>query len=420
QIQRELLPFRFSPNGFRYLGINMTRSFSLLFEANFKVQLKEMRTDLDRWNSLPLTLAGRIHSVKMTILPKFLYLFQMLPVFLPKSFFSSIDQYISSFIWESKIPRVNKHTLQQPCDAGGLGLPSFIHYYWASNIQKILFWLHRPDTSWCLIEAQTCHLSSLPALVYFSLPMKTSQFTTNPTVLSTLRIFNQFRNHYKFQTASILGPIYKNHLFPPSMLDSSFRCWETSGLRCIKDLYAEGLFSSFENLRRLYDLPHNHFFRYLQIRSFIKNKFPPFPDLAPSSPLDNLTSSYLPFTNEGLISILYSQILSLQTHNLDKIKSRWEADLAIELSEDFWGKALKTIHSSSSSVRLRLIQFKVLHRVHFTKARLARIFPGLDASCDRCSLSPANLLHMFWSCPLLENYWSLIFRAINEALTVTL
>lgn len=99
QIQQESLPFRFSLDGFKYLGIHMTHSFSSLFEANYKAQLKEVKAELERWHSLPLTLAGRIHSVKMTILPKFLYLFQSLPVFLPKSFFHSINQSISSFIW---------------------------------------------------------------------------------------------------------------------------------------------------------------------------------------------------------------------------------------------------------------------------------------------------------------------------------
>lgn len=416
QIPQEALPFHFSPNGFKYLGINMTRSFSSLFEANYKVQLKEMKADIERWHTLPLTLAGRIQSVKMTILPKFLYLFQSLPVFLPKSFFHLISQSISSFIWENKIPRVNKNILQRTRDVGGLGLPSFIHYYWASNIQKILFWLHLPETNWCLIESQTC-FSSLPALVYSSLPLKTSQFTSNPVILSTLKIFNQFRCHYKFTSASVLGPIYKNHLFPPSMLDSLFRQWSSSGLERFKDLYVDDSFNSFENLCIKYNLPHNHFFRYLQVRSFAMEKFPQFPALPPVHPLDNLT---LNFINKGLISILYSKLMCLKEYNVDKIKSRWEDELGVKLSETFWEEALRNVHASSSSVRLGLIQFKVLHRVHLSKARLAGMYPGIEASCDRCSFSPADLTHMLWSCPSLNNYWTLIFKSISEALGVAL
>jgi len=75
----------------------------------------------------------------MTIHPKFLYLFQSLPTFLPKSLFHLINQTISSFIRENKIPRVNTHILQGTRDAGGLGLPSFTHYYWHQIFRKYYF-----------------------------------------------------------------------------------------------------------------------------------------------------------------------------------------------------------------------------------------------------------------------------------------
>ncbi|XP_072135984.1 MTOR-associated protein MEAK7 isoform X2 [Mobula birostris] len=417
QIRLESLPFPLSQDGFVYLGIHITRSFTSLFEANYRPQVSQMKADFERWRSLPLTIAGRIQSVKMTILPRFLYLFQCLPVFLSKLFFKSVDQAITSFIWENKVPRVNKRILQRGRDVGGMGLPSFIHYYWASNIQKVLFWLHRPDIIWCLLESRSCHSSSLPALVYSSLPLKSSQFTSNPVVLSTLKIFNQSRCHYKFISASVLGPIHKNHLFPPSTFDSAFRQWGLNGLMRIKDLYTDNIFDSFDNLRGKYGLPHNHFFKYLQIRHFVKEKFPSFPVLPPAMLWEKFTLS---FNNKGLISELYSQLMSLGVQDLNKTKSRWEDDLGMDLVEEYWAKVLNRVHFSSSCARLGLIQFKVLHRVHLSKARLVDIYPGTDAGCDRCSFSPAGLIHAFWSCPRLDDCWALVFKIISEVLGVTL
>ncbi len=53
----------------------------------------------------------------MNVLPRLLFLFQSLPIFLPKSFFNCLDKTISSFIWEGKIPKVNKVILQRrKCD----------------------------------------------------------------------------------------------------------------------------------------------------------------------------------------------------------------------------------------------------------------------------------------------------------------
>lgn len=44
-----------------------------------------------------------------------------------------------------------------------------------------------------------------------------------------------------------------------------------------------------------------------------------------------------------------------------------------DLTEELWTKALKRVHTSSSCARLGLMQFKVLHRAHLSKARLPEI-----------------------------------------------
>lgn len=372
-----------------------------------------MKADFQRWSSLPLTIAGRIQSVKMNTLPKFLYLFQSLPLFLTKSFFRSVNQSITSFIWANKIPRVKKGLLHRGRDVGGLALPSFIHYYWATNFQKILFWLHLPDTDWCVFEAQSCHSSSLPALVYSSLPTNMSRFTSNPVVLSTLKIWAQFRNHYNFISPSPLGPICKNHLFPPSSLDLAFNRWSNKGLSCFKSLYGKDGFDSFGNIWKEYDLPYNNFFRYLQIRHCTKTLFSSFPALPTETEWEKMT--LLP-VQKGLISLLYPQLMSLEAQDLSKIKLRWENELMMELTDYQWKGALERVNSSSSCVRLGLIQFKVVHRAHLSKARLAEIYPGVDESCERCSYSPANLVHTFWACPQMNCYWKSVFKILSEVL----
>ncbi len=134
----------------------------------------------------------------MNILPKFLYLFQAIPLFLPKSFFKNIDKRISSFIWAGKTPRDSKILLQKNRLSGGLSLPNFMYYYWAANIQKLVFWVQDSSLPWCSLEAKSCVSSSLPAMVFSSLPMSPSHYTDNPIVRSSLKIFFQFRRHFKF------------------------------------------------------------------------------------------------------------------------------------------------------------------------------------------------------------------------------
>lgn len=76
-------PFKLSHWGFRYLGVNIARSFKCLYYETFSPLLTEIKTDFLRWGSLPLSLIGRINTVKM---PKLVCLFQCLPIFLPEKF----------------------------------------------------------------------------------------------------------------------------------------------------------------------------------------------------------------------------------------------------------------------------------------------------------------------------------------------
>ena len=69
---------------------------------------------------------------------------------------------MSSFIWGSKGPRIQKRLLQRHQSQGILGLPSLLYYQWAANIQKIIYWLHALKPSWCEIENESYILTSLP------------------------------------------------------------------------------------------------------------------------------------------------------------------------------------------------------------------------------------------------------------------
>lgn len=87
QIDDSALPFQMSRSGFKYLGINITRDMHHLFQENFSPLIEKVKLDLKKWNSLHLSLAGKVNCIKMNVLPKFLYLFQCIPLYLPKSFF---------------------------------------------------------------------------------------------------------------------------------------------------------------------------------------------------------------------------------------------------------------------------------------------------------------------------------------------
>ena len=133
-------PFKLELKAFTYLGVRVTNTMGDLYNYNFKTLIERTTQDFKKWSTLPISLAGRINIVKMTVLPRFLYLFQMIPIFITKMKFKQIDRLIASFIWNNKNPRMKKNYLEVPRESGGLGLPNFLWYYWAANIVKCLHW----------------------------------------------------------------------------------------------------------------------------------------------------------------------------------------------------------------------------------------------------------------------------------------
>lgn len=70
-------------------GICVTNKFSNLFLNNFTPLLSHLTRDFQHWTPLPLSLAGCLTCVKMNVLSRFRYLFQCIPIFYPKVFFSA-------------------------------------------------------------------------------------------------------------------------------------------------------------------------------------------------------------------------------------------------------------------------------------------------------------------------------------------
>lgn len=169
-----------------------------------------------------------------------------------------------------------------------------------------------------------------------------------------------------------------------------FAVWSEKGIKTFSDLYINSQLASFAQLSNKFHLPNSHFFRYLQFRHYVEeNRSDSTPTTHPF-----LETFLLPPDSKQLISKCVGSFT--KSVSSDFIREAWSKDLNSEISAELWEEALSRVHCCSLNSCYKLIQYKGLHRLHYSKTELNLTCPSVSPVCDKCHIAEGSLVHLFW------------------------
>ena len=413
---QESFNFNWKQKSIKYLGVNITKHMSTLFEANYGKINQEINKDIERWSTLPLELSSRLETVKMNILPRLLYLFQALPIEVPAKQFSTWDRQISRFIWAGKKARIRYKTLQLPKESGGWALPHLEKYYQAAQLRYIGCWCD--DTyiaRWKDMERRL-HEQPIQSILGDEQTFKKVKSQLDPITKFTLDIWFKIVRKYKLENdIKILKWVVYDNKFEPAKYEKRFQQWNDKGIKTWCTLTGGGRLPTFEELRKKYGLDNREFFMYLQLRDYYTKEIEGKAQGETNGVVQIMINKYKGYKIR-MVSGMYQQLMGNEKYTTDYIKEKWEKELDIKITEEDWIRMWTTHHSSTNSRVWREFSWKNLSRFFITPKIKSRQIKKQMGCWRECGEVNADHAHVFWKCVKIQCFWEMINERLKKIL----
>lgn len=165
--------------------------------------------------------------------------------------------------------------------------------------------------------------------------------------------------------------------------------WPRYRIKTVGAVVGNGMLLTFGELKSRYRLPNSHLLRFLQFRHAFSAQFGSSTLEVPVGDLESLLRAKdLP----KALSIIYKELFTDTITVLASCHAAWLSDFP-QLDNDDWDDAWIASFARLVSAHDHLIQFMFLHRIYYTPAKLARIFPAHSSNCWRCD-APAHFLEL--------------------------
>lgn len=213
-------------------------------------------------------------------------------------------------------------------------------------------------------------------------------------------------------------PLWRNRQLKEIQKLKGFKSWEDAGIKYISQLYQDNTLKSFQQIQTEFGIPHNNFYKYLQLRHALQTQNRTVRIQPTEHPI--IQDVFMDEVKKGMISRCYNTLIArIQDPSRLPCRQRWEEDIGA-IDGDTWEICLMNAPLVSISTSQKLSHLYLLHRAYRTPLQLYKWGIRDSPLCPKCERDHGNLLHMIWKCPKLFRYWKEVLDTISEVYMIPL
>ena len=396
----EHLNMVWNPLEFKILGIWFTQNLKGMEDKNYNEKLREIRILFKIWLKRQITPLGRVAVLKSLILSKLTHLWIFLPN-PPDKFTKNLQLMCFQFVWHGKQDRISRRTVIREETRGGLNVPNLQTFMAALK----LTWINRLRS--------TTHKWKYAAFLTCPQAENIENFSPNYLYTNTK---NKFWKHvflsyksffYKVRPVNVgdilAEPVLYNDNIKVGDRPITFKSWREKGINKISDVYKPNgdIFS--------HDEFKIDFLTYAGCIMSIKDYI-----IKQGFCVQSNVSADINIALKMIYSVPKGSQLYYKLLNNDdwqpKCCSTWADKLGRDIS---WGICFKKMHKIKD-IKLKWLQIRIIHRIIPTNVVLKEMGVKDCYNCSFCGAEKDSIVHLFWRCPCVNNFWNLLQNLLKE------
>ena len=416
QTDEDGLPYEVTSK-IKILGIYFENNNSAAdIKENWLGRIETMKKLIRIWSKRDLSINGKIVIIKSFLLSQLIYVMQTIG--LKDDILVQINRILYQFVWQRKFSnkkafeKIKRKVMESSVDKGGVNMINI------SKIQESFYlqWAGR------LSLADSENWSLIPKWMYSKIAKSLNAFNFNcrPSNLKMLsaiqsnfwrKVLEVYLKYKTLQTEENIKPDnYKSQIIWNNMLIRYknnmlfFPRWQNAGIECLNDIICtnERRFLTIQEIMHVTRLPYaTVLFEHNALVNAIPNDWKDwaFNRETRDSPILTIPLDKLNTKPRNILKWIEEQE---PNENLKPCAvGFWLRKLNVTVDEDVW----KIPINATKEVRLKELQWKILHNIYPTNIILHKMQLVDDNKCNVCKNEVDYLEHFFFECPPVLSFW---------------